>query len=146
MLPSLRSHSNITEAATYLEKVCHQAVVSHLENWSLWVLVDSNNGLGKSRTWYDYSVCVVFSFYGHQHFSHHFICYRIDWFPSHFAQWLWQNWAQLWLIFMKLKTTEGFLSVFAIWDKEIIPCCLSFQPSVGWLQRSQRQCTTPVDT
>lgn len=34
----------------HLEKISYQAIVSHLENGSLWVFVDSNNSLNKKRT------------------------------------------------------------------------------------------------
>ena len=36
-------------ADAYLEKISNQAIVSHLENRSLWVLVDGNNGLDKKK-------------------------------------------------------------------------------------------------
>lgn len=50
----MEDHSDITAAIsipeTYLEKISDQAIVSHLENWSLWVLVDGNNSLNKKKT------------------------------------------------------------------------------------------------
>lgn len=46
-------HSDVTVATSipdaYLEKISNQAIVSHLENGSLWVLVDGNNSLNLKK-------------------------------------------------------------------------------------------------
>lgn len=41
--------TSITDTIPYLEKISNQAIVSHLENGSLWVLVDGNNSLNLKK-------------------------------------------------------------------------------------------------
>lgn len=55
LLGSVRTydHRNVPAAEPvlhiYLEKISDQAIVSHLENGSLWVLVDGNNSLNEKK-------------------------------------------------------------------------------------------------
>lgn len=48
--------SGISAPPTYLEKISHQPIISHLENGSLWILVDGNNSLDKKKDVFPYKL------------------------------------------------------------------------------------------